>query len=193
MSIPSLIFTSFPILFYVTSVALFYISLNAHYVLFILLLWLYIVPPLICRCLTLKNGFTDLEKGFSPWWASYSLQRPYYDFPSLERVLRTVPGLYSAWLRLWGAQVGKNVYWTPAVEICDRPLLKIGDNCIFGHRCTLVSHVITPKRKTLILYIGAIEVGANSFIGAGSVLGPGSQVEPNTFLPPQTIIKVGRK
>ena len=87
---------------------------------------------------------------YSPWWGSHQFQVIYVAFPVLETLLRLVPGLFSAWLRLWGAQVGKHVYWTPGLEIADRGLLSIGDGVVFGHRVGLYSHIIKPRRNNLI-------------------------------------------
>ncbi len=171
---------------------LFYLSMRDWILLPILFAWIYLLPPGLNRLLKIKNGFTDLENGFSPWWASYCLQRPFYDLPWLENILRSAPGLYSCWLRLWGSKIGQNVYWSPTVEICDRGLLEIGSKIVFGHRTSLISHVITPKKGRQLLYVSKVVVGSNSFIGAGSVLGPGSNVRENTILPVQTILKIGR-
>src|SRR6266498_3087906 len=80
-------------------------------------------------------GDSDIGTGrYVPWWGAHQLQVIYIAVPQLEALLRLVPGLYSAWLRLWGARIGRRVYWTPLVDIGDRSLLDIGDGAIFGHR-----------------------------------------------------------
>lgn len=86
------------------------------------------------------------------------------------------------WLRLWGSQVGQQVYWTPGLEIADRGLLSIGDRVVFGHRVGLSSHIVKPKRDNLMLYVSPITIGDNSFIGAGSYLGPGATVSTGGYL-----------
>ena len=86
-------------------------------------------------------------------------------------------------MRLWGAKVGKNVYWTPRLEIADRSLIEIGDNVFFGQGCGIFSHVVKPKKQDLLLYIKKVKIGSNVFIGASSVLTPGVIVEDKTFLP----------
>ena len=100
---------------------------------------IYLLPVL---CYRLHNALWPVEPGgsyligeaYSPWWGGHQLQLIYLAAPWLEGLLRLIPGLYSAWLRLWGSTVGKSVYWTPQVEIGDRGLMIIGDQVIFGHR-----------------------------------------------------------
>lgn len=131
----------------------------------------------------LKHGISDLQgSDYSPWWGSHQLQIIYIAFPALETLLRLVPGLFSAWLRLWGSQIGKQVYWTPGLEIADRGLLTIGDGVIFGHRVGLSSHIIKPRRNNLMLYLKPITIGDHSFIGAGSYIGPGATITAGSYL-----------
>jgi acetyltransferase-like isoleucine patch superfamily enzyme len=123
---------------------------------------------------------------YSPWWGSHQIQTIYLVLPVLERILQTIPGLFSAWLRLWGAEVGANVYWVPQVEIADRGLLKIGNNVVFGYQVRLFSHVVKPRKENLMLYVKRIEIGNNVFIGVGSNLGPGVVLDDNSFVPAKT-------
>src|SRR5262249_19077251 len=106
----------------------------------------------------------------------HQAQLVYIALPPLEALLRLVPGLYSAWLRLWGARIGRRVYWTPLVDIGDRSLVEIGNDVIFGHRATLYAHVISRTKDKLVLYVKPIVIGDGAFVGAGSVLGPGTRV-----------------
>lgn len=135
------------------------------------------------RVYSLKSGISYLQRhGYSPWWGSHQFQVIYVAFPALETLLRLVPGLFSAWLRLWGAQVGKQVYWTPGLEIADRGLLSIGDGVVFGHRVGLSSHIVKPRRNNLMLYLKPINIGDGSFIGAGSYIGPGATITAGSYL-----------
>jgi acetyltransferase-like isoleucine patch superfamily enzyme len=132
-------------------------------------------------------GLSDLtEKNYSPWWGSQQIQLIYNTFPSLEKILHLFPGLFSIWLRLWGAKVGKNVYWVPSVRIVDRSLIAIGDNVILGHLVITCSHVIKPKGDKLLLYVQPIKIGDNAFVGAQAKLGPGAWVEAGAFIPYNT-------
>jgi hypothetical protein len=142
---------------------------------------LYVVPVLAFRAhqalWPMTLGGTSLgERRYVPWWGAHQIQLIYIALPQLEALLRLVPGLYSAWLRLWGARIGKGVHWTPLVDIGDRSLIDIGDHVIFGHRAALYAHVITPGKRKLILYVKPISVEEGAFVGAGAVLGPGAVV-----------------
>lgn len=145
---------------------------------------LYVVPPLLYRALPLKPGLYDLKRRtFNVWWATHQLQQLYIAVPALEALLRVVPGLYSAWLRLWGSRVGAGVYWTPRMELLDRGLLDVGDGVVFGHKVELYGHTVMPKGERLMLYVDRVSVGAGAFVGAGSRLAPGVVVEPGAVVP----------
>lgn len=164
-------------------------SVHCFYVLALLPLSIWVFP-LLCwrlhnRIWPLKKGITRLASpGYSPWWGSYQIQNLFLVVPSLERVLQLVPGLFSAWLRAWGSDIGSQVFWTPHTLILDRSMLNIGDRVIIGHRCSFSSHVISlNKSGELILFVKSIEIGNSCFIGAGSDIGPGAQIEAGTRLP----------
>lgn len=155
--------------------------------LFLCLFFIYGLPVLTYRIHShlypLKSGISYLQgEEYSPWWSSHQLQLIYIAFPTLETILRLVPGLFSCWLRLWGAQIGQHIYWTPGLEIADRGLLSIGNRVVFGHRVGMSSHIIKPRRGNLMLYLKPITIGDGSFIGAGSYIGPGVTVAAGSFL-----------
>src|SRR4030095_10140128 len=73
----------------------------------------------------LTEGKTRLDdENYVPWWGAHQMQVMYTAFPALDAALRLVPGVYSAWLRLWGSRIGRDVHWTPLVEITDRSMLE---------------------------------------------------------------------
>ena len=161
----------------------------------ILLVILYLLPPLSLRLhqkvYPIPEGKSDLAKrGYSAWWGAHQIQVLYTAVPQLEAVLRIVPGLYSAWLRLCGSRVGRRVYWTPNVEITDRSMVDIGDGVIFGHKCKLLGHAIKPKGEAMILYIRKIKIGNGVFIGAGSRIGPGAVIADGVYLPVLTDVHI---
>jgi hypothetical protein len=161
----------------------------------ILVVILYLVPPLTFRLHRIVFPFgkslSNLsERKYSPWWGAHQIQVIYIAIPQLEAVLRLVPGLYSAWLRLWGSRVGRGVFWTPNVEILDRQALDIGDRVVCGHKCKFLSHAIKPRRQDLVLYTRTIKIGNDVFIGAGSRIGPGAVVGDGIFLPVLTDIHI---
>ena len=156
---------------------------------------LYILPPLFFRLhnrvFILKSGFSDFSKHvYSPWWGGHQIQKIYISLPFLESLLRLIPGLYSGWLRLWGAKIGKCIYWTPNVEIVDRSLIELGDYVVFGHRSAICSHVITPRKGGLLLYVGPIVIGDGVFVGAEAKIGPGARIDQGVFLPYGTVVSV---
>ncbi|NJO63553.1 MAG: acyl transferase [Richelia sp. RM2_1_2] len=148
---------------------------------------LYGFPLLIYK---IHNHFYPIQEGisylkgkeYSPWWGSHQIQSIYISFGCLESALRLIPGAFSLWLRLWGAKIGKNVYWTPKLEIADRSLIEIGNNVVFGQSCAILSHAIKPKKQNLMLYVKKVKIGSDVFIGAGSYLAPGVIVEDETFV-----------
>ncbi|NJL80069.1 MAG: acyl transferase [Richelia sp. SM2_1_7] len=148
---------------------------------------LYDFPLLIYK---IHNHFYPIQEGisylkgkeYSPWWGSHQIQSIYISFGCLESALRLIPGAFSLWLRLWGAKIGKNVYWTPKLEIADRSLIEIGNNVVFGQSCAILSHAIKPKKQNLMLYVKKVKIGSDVFIGAGSYLAPGVIVEDETFV-----------
>ena len=163
-----------------------------------LLFSLYGFPLLVYRIHShfypLKEGISYLcGKEYSPWWGSHQIQVIYIAFPALEVLLRLIPGAFSLWLRLWGASVGKDVYWTPQLEIADRGLIEIGDRVIFGHGIGIYSHVIKPKKQDLMLYVKKVKLGSNVFLGAWNRIGPGVVIEDGTYVSAGTDLYPNKK
>ncbi|MBD2005981.1 MULTISPECIES: acyl transferase [Cyanophyceae] len=163
-----------------------------------LLFSLYGFPLLVYRIhglfYPIKEGISYLgTKEYSPWWGSHQIQVIYIAFPALETLLRLIPGAFSIWLRLWGAKVGKSVYWTPQLEISDRGLVEIGDRVIFGHGIGIYSHIIKPKKNDLMLYVKKVKIGTNVFLGAWNHVGPGVAVEDATYVPVATHLYPNKK
>jgi hypothetical protein len=158
---------------------------------------LYLVPPLTFRLhrifFPIKKSLSNLsDRKYSPWWGAHQIQVIYTAIPQLESALRLVPGFYSAWLRLWGSRIGRQVYWTPNVEITDRHLLDIGDHVVCGHKCKFLGHAIKPSGQKMTLYTRTIKIGDDVFIGAGSRIGPGAVIADGTFLPVLTDVHINQ-
>jgi hypothetical protein len=163
-----------------------------------LLISLYVFPLLIYRIheyyYPLKEGISYLgTKNYSPWWGSHQIQVIYIAFPVLETLLRLIPGVFSLWLRLWGSKVGKNVYWTPQLEISDRSLIEIGDNVVFGNGVGIYSHIIKPKKQDLLLYVKKVKIGNNVFLGAWNHIAPGVTIVDGTYVPVFTHVYPNKK
>ena len=164
----------------------------------VILFSLYGLPILVYRLHQLfypiKEGISYLQgKEYSPWWGSHQIQVIYIAIPALEALLRLIPGLFSVWLRLWGAKVGRNVYWTPGLEIADRSLLEVGDYVVIGHRVGIYSHIIKPRKQNLMLYVKKVKIGNDVFIGAGSHLAPGVTIENGVYMPVATNLYPNQK
>jgi acetyltransferase-like isoleucine patch superfamily enzyme len=156
-----------------------------------LLLTVYGFPVVVYRLhgwrYPIQEGISYLRGAdYSPWWGSHQIQVVFIALPALEAALRLIPGAFSCWLRLWGASIGKDVYWTPGLEIADRGLLEVGDRTVFGHQVELYAHAIKPKKDNLMLYVKLIKIGSDVFVGAGSRLAPGVVIADGTYVPAKT-------
>jgi len=148
------------------------------------LVCLYLVPPLLTRGWLKLRGIqpgvqTVTEKVFMTWWVTAQAQMIFNRLPFLEEVLRLVPGLYSLWMRLWGAQIGRLTFWGPNVRIVDRPLIIIGDDVVIGGGCQIGSHLLVRDESgAMRLQIAHVEIGAQALVGTYSMIGPGVVIEP---------------
>ena len=147
-----------------------------------LLAVLYLFPPLIARILLFCSPIRSerIEAGsreFFTWWAMFQFQVLFCRMPFLEEVLRIVPGLYSQWLRLWGAKIGRFTYWSAGTLITDRSFLKIGNDVVFGAGVRLNSHVISKDDNgCLELLLAPIDIGDRALIGGYSLLTAGTKI-----------------
>ena len=153
-----------------------------------LLFYLYGFPLIIYRIhqyfFPLKEGISYLKgEEYNPWWGTQQIQIIYNTFPVLEKILHLIPGLFSIWLRLWGAKIGKNVYWVPTVSIIDRGLLEIGDEVIMGHQSAICAHTIKPKKDNIVVFIEKIKIGNYAFISGDVRISSGAEIEENAFVP----------
>ena len=128
------------------------------------------------------------EAGYSPWMASNHMQSLYNAVPQLERFIRMVPGLYSAWLRAWGSQIGKGFMPQMHFQVLDRGLLHIGDGVLFGHDCLLSSHLVRKRKGKLFLYVKKITIDGDVLVGACSKIGPGCKITVGTEIPFNSIV-----
>lgn len=152
-----------------------------------ILLTPYIVPLTTFRLMgliqPLKIGGAILTRNkYHFWLFSLWIQSIYSMFPSLEKMLMAVPGLYSIWLRLWGSKIGKNVFWNPNVEVLDRSFLEIGNNVFFGNHTYLSPHVLKMKQDCAILVLEPIKIGNDVVVGGFCRLGPGVEVADGVTL-----------
>ncbi len=164
------------------------------------LAFLYLAPPLLCRYLLavhpLEGGTwrTDSPE-FLTWWATAQTQAIFCRLPALEEILRLVPGLYSAWLRLWGAKIGALTYWAPGLQILDRTFLDFGDGVVTGAGARLNAHVLECENLHLAeIVIGhRCRIGGYSLLTAGCCVADGEFVHAFALLPPFSHWTAGRR
>ncbi len=149
----------------------------------------YLVPPLAARMARPKTKLTSERyevdaPGFLRWWYTAQCQVLFNRLPFLEEFLRLVPGLYSAWLRLWGASIGSFVYWSPGIDLFDRSFLVIGDRVVIGATTKICPHLLTrsPDGK-MQLVLAPITIGHDAMIGGSTLLPAGVRVEPGEQTP----------
>ena len=150
---------------------------------------LYLAGPIVVRATTLlaplpRGRFDINSRAFLLWWFTAQWQVVFNRLPWLEELLRMVPGLYSAWLRCWGARVGKLVYWAPGVVVLDRPLLDVGSRVVFGVGARLNGHVLAPgDHGNMVLHVGRIVIGADALVGGYCFIPAGARVAPGEIVP----------
>jgi hypothetical protein len=144
---------------------------------------LYLLPAVTVRSMTLRTtlpvGVVDLGSPlFLRWWFTAQCQVVFTRLPWLEELLRLVPALYSAWLRLWGSKIGALVYWSPGVTVLDRSLVNLGDRVVFGAGVRLNPHVIAPIGGRRSLILAPVTIGSDALVGGYSTLLPGCVIAP---------------
>jgi hypothetical protein len=145
---------------------------------------LYLVPPLAVW--SVRRGRAPHQdhhslgsREFLAWWYATQWQILFNRLPFLEEVLRLVPGFYSVWLRLWGAKIGRLVYWSPGLRLTDRPFLDIGDRVVLGIDAKLYPHFMARLPSgTTQLVLSPITIGHDALIGGCTLLPAGVSVEP---------------
>ncbi len=165
---------------------------------------LYGWPPLVTRlvlmlCPVRPGRHPVGSRAFLVWWATAQFQMLFCRLPALEEAMRLVPGLYSMWLRLWGAKIGRLTFWSPGLRILDRSFLIVGDDVIFGAGVRLNGHVIADEDGQKWLHLGPITLGDRVQVGGYSLLTAGVRVEEDqslrafTVLPPFSVCSEGRR
>ena len=144
--------------------------------------FLYLVPALAARLILRMHPISEGRipvgtKPFFTWWTLFQLQVVFCRLPALEEILRLIPGLYSQWLRLWGARIGRFTYWAPGTLITDRSFLCIGDDVVFGAGVRLNPHVLAKaKAGPLELLLATVKIGDRVAVGGYSLLTAGTEI-----------------
>jgi len=146
---------------------------------------LYLAPALAARIVMalvpVPEGRIPVgTRAFFAWWALANLQMLFCRLPILEELMRLIPGLYSLWLRLWGARIGRLTYWGAGLRILDRSFLQIGDDVVFGAAVRLNPHVMARnERGEMELLLASIVVGDRAVVGGYSLLTTGTELAAN--------------
>ena len=173
-----------PLFHVAASLAIFSAALPLSLEIAIALFTLFIAPPLLARMAAVRPGtFRPGDAGFLRWWLTNQLQVVFNRLP-LEEILRLMPGLYSLWLRLWGARVGALVYWSPRVIILDRGLVRIGDGVVVGAGARLSGHMLERAPDgALRLVVAPVSIESRAVVGAWTLMAPGARVAEGESLP----------
>lgn len=166
----------FPFLF-----AIGLITVGLAYSWWLSLAMLYLLPPLLARTAVGLWGMPDNNEPVPSaksyvWWFTTQLQVPFMRFPFLEEIIRMVPALYSVWLRLWGAKIGRYVYWSAQMLVADRPFLEVGDRVVFGYGSKVTAHLMTKEKGEVKLVFGIPRIMSKAILGTLSCVGPGAYV-----------------
>ncbi len=171
----------------------------------IVLAALYLFPPFVARLVLflvpIPQGRIAVGGGpFFAWWTVFQLQIIFCRLPAFEEILRLIPGVYSLWLRLWGARIGRLTYWSPGTLITDRSFLAIGDDVVFGAGVRLNAHVLArDKDGRMELLLATLKIGDRVMVGGYSLLTAGTEISPNEVTracllsPPFSLWKEGRR
>jgi hypothetical protein len=160
---------------------------------------LFLLPPLITRALLTKLPGADHRiptdsSAFLIWWATLQTQVIFNRLPFLEETIRLIPGLYSQWLRLWGAKIGRLTYWASGVTVLDRSFLEIGDDVVFGAGVRINPHVLDGDLLLAPVKIGhCCQVGGYSLLTAGTELNDDEITRAFLISPPFSKWKNGKR
>ncbi len=151
--------------------------------------WLYLVPPVVGRIAIMAFGmprgsFMQDQRAYKVWWLLIQLQTIFNRFPFLEEVLRLVPGLYQAWIALWGGRMSLLSYASPGSTIVDRHAVRIGKGAVLGFKSNVVSHMVTRDNSGRFVVLAEVAtVEREAILGGGSGIGPGAIVRSGHVLP----------
>lgn len=185
------LFAFYPSLKIVTLLALIicYIKSLSFFYIILIIFTAFVLTPLLYRTMKLIYGESNgkvligkYAKRGSMWVIGFHLQQFYTSFRFFERFMILVPGMYSMWLRLWGADIGQKIIWTPQSLIVDRPHVKIGDKSLIGNYSYISAHYIKKIENKYYLIISNVDIGSNCVLSYRCTIAPGSTVEDKVFM-----------
>jgi non-ribosomal peptide synthetase-like protein len=120
----------------------------------------------------------------------------YFRFWLVKNLIRSAPlalfvgtPVYSLYLRLLGADIGRGtVIATKLLPVCT-DLISIGDNSIVRRDAIILGYKAQANR----IYTGPITIGANAFVGEASVLDINTAMEDNAQLGHASSLHAGQR
>lgn len=152
-------------------------------------LWLYLLPPLAARALIALFGrpegrLTQDMRSYRVWWALTQLQMVFNRFPALEEALRLAPGLYAAWIALWGGRVSARAFIGPRVVVTDRYAISVESGAVLGFSGALAGHMALREADGRWVVVAAgPRVERDAVLGGGAGIGPGAVLARGALLP----------
>lgn len=173
--------------------AVFSLAVVPSYILFALCLM--VVSPLSTRILGWRTPPDEEMRIADMEWPTLAWAR----YMAAIHVVRVVAGalfrgspIWTAYLRLSGARIGKRVY-VASLALSDYNLLEFGDEVVIGADAHISGHTVEGG----IIKTAGVRLGPNVTIGVGSVIqigveaGAGSQVGVLSFVPKHTRLEPG--
>ncbi len=157
--------------------------------LILLMIWVYLLPPLASRLLLVLFGrpegrFTQDTSAYRVWWVLTQWQILFNRLPWLEELLRLVPGLYAFWITLWGGSLSPFAYIGPRVLITDRHAIRVGRGAVLGMQSILAGHLVIRNEAGRWLVLAAAPiVEPDAVVGGDARLGPGAILRTGQMLP----------
>ena len=152
-------------------------------IVYLVLRW--VVAPLLVRALS-----SGMRPGRYPLWGPIYLRVWALDLMLALSPIPVLSGspLLAPFLRLLGAQVGRNVHVGTAI-VSIPTLLRIGDGVSIGYGVAVRPWVVEDG----YIVIQSIIIGANAYVGSGAVLEPGARVDAGAIVGEQSTVANGQR
>lgn len=151
------------------------------------LAWVLLLPPLLCQTTAWLWPATGEMPASSAsarlWWWQQQLQAPFNRLTFIEEIFRLVPGLYQAWLALWGGRAHPFCFFAAGSVVTDRQSVAVGRGAVIGGGAILGGHAVLRRDGRWIIAVGTVRIGPAAVVGARCVLGPGSEIGAGEELP----------
>ncbi len=155
----------------------------------LMLAWIYLLPPLVSRLSLALWGRPDGRvhtdhRSYRVWWFLTQWQMVFNRLPALEELLRLVPGLYAAWIWLWGGSLSPFSFVGPGVIVTDRYLLDVRRGAVLGMKSALIGHTaVRDDDGRFVVILAAPVVERDAILSGGAAIGPGAVVHAGHRLP----------